>query len=134
MTKKSAFLAVSLLIAGTLPGCPLYDDDSGCHVHSDCSAGYLCDDQSGDCYADESDACRRPSDCGANETCSRFGTCTPGDCLYESVGCVRGYTCSSDSGHWECVARDAAGSGGAAAGPDAMGGQAGEATSAGAGG
>lgn len=133
MTKKSAFPAVLLVIACGLSGCPLYDDDSGCHVDADCAAGYLCDDRSGDCYADESDACRRPSDCGANETCSRFGTCTPGDCLYESVGCVRGYTCSSDSGRWECVEQEPAG-GGASGGPNAAGGQAGEATSAGAGG
>jgi hypothetical protein len=133
MTKKSAFPAALLLIAVGLSGCPLYDDDdSGCIVDSECSPGYVCDGASGDCYADESEACRRPSDCAANETCSRFGTCETGDCHYDSVGCVRGYVCSPDSGRWECVERDAPGSGGAGGNPSSTnGGQAGEPGSAG---
>lgn len=133
MTKKSAFPAALLLIAAALSGCPLYDDDLGCEVDSDCASGYLCDDDSGECFVEDSDACRRPSDCGANETCSRFGTCTTGDCHYESVGCVRGYTCSSDSGRWECVDRDATSDGGASGNsPNDAGGQAGEPNNAGA--
>jgi hypothetical protein len=62
-----------------------------------------------------STACSAPSDCGTNETCSRSGTCMAGDCHFASVGCVRGYDCSSDSGRWECV-KPGTGAGGAAAG------------------
>jgi hypothetical protein len=54
-------------------------------------------------------SCRRPKDCGTNETCSRFGTCSSGDCHFSSVGCVYGYECSPDSGRWECVPVGSAG-------------------------
>jgi hypothetical protein len=155
--KKCVFPAALLLIGAGLSGCPIYDhDDTGCYYDSDCAPGYSCDDASGSCYREESDACRRPSDCGANETCNRSGTCVTGDCHFDSVGCVRGYECSSDSGRWECVdqsdggsgsggnaseagapatagaAGDASGANGGASGSD--GGAAGQSSSAGAGG
>jgi hypothetical protein len=126
--KKSAFPAALLLIAASLSGCPIYDhDDSGCYRDSDCATGYLCDDDTGDCYREDDDgaACRMPSDCGTNETCSRSGTCTPGDCHFASVGCVHGYTCSSASGLWECV-DDSPSSGGSSSNAGGAAGQAGE--------
>jgi hypothetical protein len=118
--KKPAFPVVwplALLAIGVgLVGCPIYDqDDAGCYVNSDCAAGYLCDDASGACYREDNDACRKPTDCRANETCSRSGSCVAGDCHYDSVGCIRGFVCSSESGRWECVDEDDAtgGNGGA---------------------
>lgn len=128
--KKSALPALLLLIGAGLTGCPLYDhEDSGCYVNSDCAPGFSCDERDGTCYENTNDACRKPSDCGTNETCSRLGTCTPGDCHYRSVGCVRGYVCSSESGRWQCVAASD-GSGGApseggAGGADTEGGSGG---------
>lgn len=116
--KKSAFPAALLLLGVVLSGCPVYEsDDVGCFNDVDCAAGYVCDGPTGRCVAEPSTpaaaACRRPSDCGTNETCSRFGTCSTGDCHYASVGCVRGYECSPDSGRWECVALGSSGDGGA---------------------
>jgi hypothetical protein len=130
--KKSVFPAALLLSLGAgLSGCPIYDhDDAGCYVDSDCAPGYSCDDASGACFREEDAACRRPSDCGANETCSRSGTCETGDCHFDSVGCIRGYVCSSESGRWECVDEDATGAGGNAG----AGGEAGATVGAGAGG
>ena len=130
--KKSAFPAALLLIAAGLSGCPIYDDDdSGCHADQDCASGYLCDHDTGECYLeDDGTACRKPSDCGTNETCSRSGICTTGDCHFSTVGCVRGYTCSSTSGRWECVddSQAAGGSSGADGGaPASAAGQAGQA-------
>jgi hypothetical protein len=132
--KKSAFPAALLLIGVGLSGCPVYDSDAGCYDDFDCDYGYLCDDDTGACYpepgSDEPDddvACRRPSDCGTNETCSRFGTCSSGDCHYSTVGCVKGYICSLEAGRYACVAR----SSDDGAGGDASGnaGEAGAATS-----
>jgi hypothetical protein len=128
--KKSAFPAALLLIGVGLSGCPVYDGDAACYDDFDCDYGYLCDGDTGTCFADVDDepddpeACRKPSDCGTNETCSRFGTCSSGDCHYSTVGCVQGYICSLDSGRYSCVARgtndgaggDNASSGGASAG------------------
>ena len=136
--KKSAFLAALLLIATGLSGCPIYDDrDDGCYRDSDCASGYQCDRDTGDCSPEDDDgtACRKPSDCGTNETCSRSGTCRTGDCHFATVGCVRGYTCSSTSGRWECV-DDSLGTGGSmsnsgGAPPNAAG-QAGESSQSGA--
>jgi len=115
--KKSAFPAALLLVGVVLSGCPIYEsDDAGCWSDADCATGYSCDGHSGSCVAEEAPpaaaACRRPSDCGTNETCSRFGTCSAGDCHYASVGCVRGYECSPDSGRWECVPAGSHGEGG----------------------
>lgn len=130
--KKSAFPAALLLVAVGLSGCPIYDhDDSDCRRDADCASGYLCDHASGDCYLEEGDstACRKPSDCGTNETCSRSGTCMAGDCHFSTVGCVRGYTCSSESGRWQCV-DDSEGTGGGSSteggAPGSAAGQAGE--------
>jgi hypothetical protein len=126
--KKSAFPAALLLLGVVVSGCPVYDDDNGCFVDEDCPWGSVCDGNTGSCVVspgDSTDAsCRRPSDCGANETCSRFGTCMAGDCHFSSVGCVHGYECSPDSGRWECVALGAAtGNGGApSAGASSSGG------------
>ena len=136
--KKSAFPAALLLIAAGLSGCPIYDDDdSGCYRDSDCASGYLCDHDTRDCYPEDDDgtACRKPSDCGENETCSKSGTCTTGDCHFSSVGCVRGYTCSGTSGRWECV-DDSQSVGGATSSdggaPTSAAGQAGEPSQSGA--
>jgi hypothetical protein len=138
--KKSALPAALLLIAAGLSGCPIYDDDdSGCRADRECTSGYRCDRDTGECYLeDDGTACRKPSDCGTNETCSRSGICTTGDCHFSTVGCVRGYTCSSLSGRWDCV-DDSQASGGspstAGGAPPSAAGQAGEpAQSGGAGG
>lgn len=100
--KKSAFPAALLLLGLVVSGCPVYDGDPGCFSDQDCPYGSVCDGYSNSCVvtpADSTDvSCRRPSDCGANETCSRFGTCMTGDCHFSSVGCVHGYECSPDSG------------------------------------
>lgn len=104
--KKSAFPAALLLLGVLVSGCPVYENsDYGCFDDSDCAAGSYCDGASSSCVLNDNGAatCARPSDCGTNETCSRSGTCTAGDCHFSSVGCVRGYECSSDSGRWECV-------------------------------
>lgn len=122
--KKSAFPAALLLLGVFMSGCPVYDDD-GCNRDRDCAYGSVCDEHTGRCVdeVDQGDpepegiACHRPLDCDANETCSHSGICKAGDCHFESVGCVRGYECSSASGRWECVKPDSgsAGNGGAGA-------------------
>ena len=122
--KKSALPAALLLIAASLSGCPIYDhDERGCYRDSDCAAGYSCDTETGSCLSEpESAACRRPSDCETNETCSRSATCMIGDCHFESVGCVRGYVCASVDDRWACVDEDDLGQGGAASVPGGTGG------------
>jgi hypothetical protein len=119
--KKSAFSAALLLIGVLVPGCPVYDsNDIGCYDDFDCPYAYVCDAASALCVTEpgvRSGACNEPSDCGSNETCSRSGTCSAGDCHFTSVGCVRGFECSSASGRWECV-RETAGSAGAPAQTD----------------
>lgn len=109
--------AALLLIAIGLSGCPIYDDDDyGCSDDLECASGYSCDVDSGRCYAEaEGKACRRPLDCGTNETCSRSATCKVGDCHFDSVGCVQGYECQSVDGQWMCVDEDNVGQGGAPA-------------------
>ena len=117
--KKSAFPAALLLLGAFMSGCPVYDDE-GCERDRDCAYGSVCDGYTGRCVdevasedPDDADgiACHRPLDCDANETCSHSGICKAGDCHFESVGCVRGYECSSESGRWECV-KPTSGSGG----------------------
>ena len=128
--KKSAFPAALLLLGVALSGCPVYDGDDSCFSDADCPYGSVCDGHTGACAVVPSDAtdvsCLRPKDCGANETCSRFGTCSAGDCHFSSVGCVHGYECSPDSGRWECVALGAAdgegGNGATAAGASSVSG------------
>jgi len=114
--KKSAFPAALLLLAVVLAGCPVYESDDSCLSDADCPYGSVCDAQTNSCAVATSDStavpCRRPRDCGTNETCSRFGTCSIGDCHFASVGCVRGYECSPDSGSWECQALGSLGDGG----------------------
>jgi hypothetical protein len=106
--KKSAIPAAMLLTLVGLSGCPIYDhDDSGCFYDLDCAPGYLCDDVTGSCFAEDAlVACDEPDDCDSNETCDHTGTCSIGDCSFPSVGCVRGYVCSSESGTWQCVDDD----------------------------
>ena len=126
--KKSAIPVALLLIAAGLSGCPIYDhDEAGCYRDSDCESGYLCDVDTGSCYAEVvGAACRRPSDCENNETCSRSATCMVGDCHFAGVGCVQGYSCADVDGRWGCVDDDLA-QGGApsqgAAGAPADGGE-----------
>jgi hypothetical protein len=121
--KKSAFPAALLLLGVVLGGCPVYDSNDGCSSDVDCPYGSVCDAHTSSCAATPTDstavACRRPSDCGTNETCSRFGTCSIGDCHFTSVGCVHGYECSSDSGRWECVPLGSLGEGGNGGAPSA---------------
>ncbi len=120
--KKSALPATLLLfgVGLSVSGCPVYDsDDVGCLSDQDCADGYLCDDHTGSCYAEPTNAsptCNSPDDCGTNETCGRSGTCQTGDCHFASVGCVNGYACSSSSGRWECLEQGPSSNGGAASG------------------
>jgi hypothetical protein len=113
---KRAFSAALLAIGFLVPGCPVYDtNDIGCFDDFDCPYGYVCDEGSALCVStSHSSKCSAPNDCGLNETCSRSGTCLPGDCHFDSVGCVHGYECSSASGRWECVRPGEDGAGGAA--------------------
>lgn len=117
MNKLALPLALSLL-GLTLSGCPVYDsNDYACYDDFDCPSGYTCN---GDTYAcDKMSAaktCSKPGDCDANETCSRSGTCELASCHFASVGCVRGYECSADSGTWQCqTPGSGAGAGGAGA-------------------
>lgn len=123
--KKSVILAAPLLIGVALSGCPVYDGDAGCYDDYDCEYGYQCDARSGVCYiADDEDdevTCRKPSDCGPNETCSRFGTCSSGDCHYSTIGCVKGYVCTLEETRYACV--EGAASGGAGGADAGAGGQ-----------
>jgi hypothetical protein len=117
--KKSALLPALLLIGVGLSGCPVYDsNDAGCFDDLDCPSGSWCDGDTGACVvptASPSGAkCAEPGDCDSNETCARSGTCTPGDCHFESVGCVSGFECSGESGRWECVAEGSSSSNGGA--------------------
>jgi hypothetical protein len=118
--KKSAFTVAALLLGVSLSGCPIYDSEAdGCFDSSDCGSGYVCDTQALVCVAGEEPGpadCQRPADCGTNETCGKSGICKIGDCHFASVGCVKGYECTADSGRWECVRATAAsgGEGGAA--------------------
>jgi hypothetical protein len=117
--KKSALLAVLLLIGVGLSGCPVYDsNDAGCFDDLDCPSGSWCDGDTGTCVVPTGSPsgakCDEPDDCGGNETCARSGTCTSGDCHFESVGCVRGFECSGESGRWECVAEGSGSSDGGA--------------------
>jgi hypothetical protein len=125
--KKSAFPVAALLLGVLLSGCPIYDSDGdGCFDSSDCRAGYVCDTRTSLCVSEQPGpaTCQRPGDCGANETCGKSATCVPGDCHFSSVGCVKGYVCSPDSGRWECVRTADTGSGGdSGTGPGSQGGQ-----------
>jgi len=127
--KKSAFPAALLLLGVFMSGCPVYDDD-GCFGNGDCASGSVCDGDTGRCVEETTEptlACHRPLDCDGNETCSRFGTCLAGDCHFPSVGCVRGYECSIESGKWQCVKPAPVGAGGnggsAASGAASVGGE-----------
>jgi hypothetical protein len=111
--KKSAFPAALVLLAVASSGCPIYDSrDDTCYDDWDCRDGYACDAINGDCVpvsqpntsSNQGRSCTEPADCGTNETCSRAGICKVGDCHFESIGCLRGYACSSTSGRWQCVA------------------------------
>ena len=117
---KKAALPLALLLACVgLSGCPVYDDDDlACFDDYDCPSGHWCDYPSGACITEQPRAsCDAPTDCAANETCSKNATCVVGDCSFSSVGCVRGFECSSESGRWECVPRSS-GSGGQPNGGD----------------
>jgi hypothetical protein len=129
--KKSAFSLALVLIGFLVPGCPVYDgSDVGCYDDLDCPYGYVCDPPSALCVSlprNGSGACDEPADCGSNETCSRSGTCSAGDCHFTSVGCVEGFECSSASGRWECVHAGSGSAGAPATGnggePSASGGE-----------
>jgi hypothetical protein len=124
--KKSPFPAALLLLGVTLAGCPVYDSNDGdCFGDSECPYGSVCDGHTNSCVAEPADdstvACHRPSDCGTNETCNRFGTCSTGDCHFSSTGCVRGYECIPDDGRWACVKLGASGSEGGNGGEPSAG-------------
>jgi hypothetical protein len=123
---QSAFTAALLLLGVVLSGCPVYDaHDSGCFSDLDCAGDYVCDDRSGACVAPSSfhrNACQGPRDCGANETCSHSGTCQVGDCHFESIGCVTGYTCGIEDGRWQCLAGEPSAGGASSEGPTNSGG------------
>ena len=122
--KKSAFSAALLALGFLVPGCPVYDgSDIGCFDDFDCPYGYVCDGASALCVTPSSNglSCNEPRDCASNETCSRSGTCKAGDCHFASVGCVKGYECSSASGRWECVREGDASAGGAPPSPSSGG-------------
>jgi hypothetical protein len=123
MKTKLFPLALLALVSGVVSGCPVYDDDvDGCVDDYDCSVGYYCDDASDACLREgASGACKLPSDCAGNETCSKSGICSAGDCHFASVGCVSGFECSSDSGRWECVREGSSGGNGASGGAPASG-------------
>ena len=85
---RFALLALSVLPALAVTGCPIYSDV--CVSHSDCAPGYACDYVSGDCVpsstysgytpppsTDVPDRCNTPSDCRAGETCDRYLRCVP---------------------------------------------------------
>ena len=110
LMKRFAAVLLFLAVGSMLPGCPIYDDDSSCSVDADCPSDYACDSLVGSCRPN---SCTTPNQCATNQTCGRLGTCVPGDCSWEHVGCVSGYVCSSDSGVWECV-RSSSGEGGGA--------------------
>lgn len=98
----------SALLLGSglfLQGCPLFPE-GGCFVDRDCAEGYACEAQTGLCVAAPRPlrSCEAPKDCEYNETCSRQGVCTPGDCTFS--GCVSGYVCGHPEGVWTCVAQD----------------------------
>lgn len=105
--------ALLAFVSAAVTGCPVYDDEDGCYDDYDCSAGYYCDYPSGACLrdGDSTASCDQPSDCAANETCSKARICAEGDCHFASVGCVSGFECSGESGRWECV-REGSSSGG----------------------
>lgn len=110
------WLAAAVL-AALLPGCPFFPEN-GCFIDRDCAQGYACDARTGQCVAmrPEGRSCQEPEDCTTNETCSRHGTCAPGDCTFS--GCVEGYRCDGAEGVWACVV-DGAGLGGSAGSPSA---------------
>jgi hypothetical protein len=116
--------ALIALVGATVSGCPVYDDDAGgCYDDYDCSVGYYCDYPSGACLREgSSGSCEQPSDCAANETCSKSGICAEGDCHFASVGCVQGFECSGESGRWECVREGSGPVGGGGDGSGASGG------------
>src|SRR4051794_25732931 len=111
--KRPVVTALFLCAAAALPGCPIYDhEDAGCYRNSDCASGYVCDDNSGECYqpvtpSNGDNSCTKPGDCAANATCNKVGQCVYGDCTFN--GCVSGYECDSSSGTWQCVSSGAAG-------------------------
>jgi len=114
--KRPVVTALFLCAAAALPGCPIYDhQDGGCYRNSDCASGYVCDDNTGECYLPgippSDSSCNKPGDCGVNETCSKLRQCVSGDCTFS--GCVSGYSCDSSSGTWECVPSSSAGAAGA---------------------
>jgi hypothetical protein len=114
--KRPAVTMMFLCAVATLSGCPIYDhDDSGCFSDTDCGSGYACDENSGACVIASSSnggikSCSKPSDCGADATCTPAASCVSGDCSFS--GCVSGYRCDSSTGIWQCIsnATGAAGS------------------------
>lgn len=124
---KFAFPLALLAFGVTASGCPIYESDQdGCYSDFDCADGYFCDDSSLTCVATSpgSPSCEKPSDCGTNETCGRSGICVSGDCHFSSVGCVRGFSCSSESGRWQCEASGSAAGGAPSGGAASDGGAA----------
>ena len=142
---KRILLWGALLVgASVLGGCPIYPEDPyACASNADCPNGYACDYPTGVCYLVQTGpgptgkTCTKPTDCGANETCSKTGKCGVGDCTFH--GCVAGYSCEVAGGVWGCVSSQGTGgaggsSGGGGTAGASSGGAAGSAGAAGAGG
>jgi hypothetical protein len=102
-----------MMVGALLPGCPIYANDEGCVLDSECDVGYVCDGVIGLCRPESELGCATPSECGANATCSRKGLCVIGDCSWPDIGCLAGYVCSKESGAFHCVASGSGGSAGA---------------------
>jgi hypothetical protein len=100
--KRVLFGSAMVAFALGLAGCPIYPNDDGCVIDSDCTDGFSCDYSSGSCVrADEANVCHAPSDCYPNYTCAADNHCSPGSCRFH--GCVTGYSCENDTGRWACV-------------------------------
>lgn len=113
--KRFAVVVLFLGLGSMLPGCPIYDDDSGCSYDEDCPSDYVCDSLVGSCRPN---TCTAPTQCPEDQTCSRAGKCVAADCSRMEVGCVQGYVCSPETGVWECVKQSGSGGQGGAGGAE----------------
>lgn len=104
-------ILAALFGAVSIPGCD-YDDTKPCDGDAECAPGFFCD--AGECRRSFVRECTEPADCASNETCAEEGICRVGDCTWEDIGCVEGYTCAASQGAWQCVPEEGAGGAGGA--------------------